>query len=360
MAGREASVTSRLNVAIRRIESGVRSPSDALAFTEMIGIKAFRLLREREFARCLGYVTEVFTGRNLYFEAVARRSGRELVEVDVQGSRMCLDPTDPGISKTLLSYGVHEQHSTDAFGAELERLARTVDGEITVVEIGANIGYFCLLEARSLGERARIFALEPVPENADMLERNVRLNGYEGRISVERRAVGDRVGTAELRLSDLSNQHTLRMPTETDAGPPTSANSIEVPVTTVPKFLAERGVAPDEVNVLRMDLEGYEATVFEQLDEILAAPGPTLLYVEFHPLFLSSEEIRSIGAALRENGFRVASAAVHESAVGIEGQKRWHGKPLEVSDPDRPDRLLREVDHSLELVVEKPAPTGES
>jgi FkbM family methyltransferase len=54
-------------------------------------------------------------------------------------------------------------------------------------DIGAHVGGVSILAA-SLG--ARVVAVEPVPENADIIRQNVALNGYEDAITVLEGAVG--------------------------------------------------------------------------------------------------------------------------------------------------------------------------
>ena len=93
------------------------------------------------------------------------------VEKEINGSRMYLDPTDKGLSIDLLVDGIREPYITEVTKRELKQ------GQ-TVVDIGANIGYYALLEARQVGPTGRVYAIEPVPENFATLNKNVRLNQY--------------------------------------------------------------------------------------------------------------------------------------------------------------------------------------
>ncbi|WP_254543855.1 FkbM family methyltransferase [Halomarina pelagica] len=356
-------VSVSLGTGTYTLASAIDALAGVPASARMVGAKAARLLRERRFGQFVGYVGEVVTRRNPYYRSVARRSSSRFVRREVQGNEMYLDLEDEGISRTLIAYGVHEQLSTDAFEDELRRLGERVDGEVTVLEIGANIGYFCLLEAGILGEDAHIYAIEPEPGNLDLFERNLELNGYEDRVEIERCAIGDRTGPAELELSEQSNRHAIRVAetvrttdTVTDggrAGDAVATERIPVRQETVEGFLAERECSPEAVNVVRMDVEGYEANVFDGMGGVLAAPGPTVVHVELHPIYLTEIEIDRILSALDENGFEIASVVTSEGVANVHRQCRWHGKALDVDDFDELRRTMLEREYWIELVVRK-------
>jgi len=76
---------------------------------------------------------------------------------------------DRGIGKELVCYREHEPTAT----ALLKTFLR--EG-MTILDIGANIGYYALLEARSVGPSGRVVAVEPEPRNAALLRRNVQFS----------------------------------------------------------------------------------------------------------------------------------------------------------------------------------------
>ena len=58
------------------------------------------------------------------------------------------------------------------------------------IDIGANMGLFSLVAARRAACE-RVVAVEPIPETATLLERNIALNDAGHRIAVLRGAVAD-------------------------------------------------------------------------------------------------------------------------------------------------------------------------
>ena len=76
---------------------------------------------------------------------------------------------------------------------------RLFDGRDVALDIGANIGtqsvYF------GLSRRfARVLAVEPAPGNLELLELNVRQNGFSGLVTIVAAAAGDSDGTMTLHL----------------------------------------------------------------------------------------------------------------------------------------------------------------
>ena len=94
-----------------------------------------------------------------YFKLLSRNS---LILRKIQGSKMYLDISDPGISKELLFKGIHEDMATRVLKQEIKK-------GMTTVDIGANLGYYALLEASIVGDEGKVIAFEPVPRNFNIL-----------------------------------------------------------------------------------------------------------------------------------------------------------------------------------------------
>ena len=83
--------------------------------------------------------------------------------------QMYLDPRDKGISRTLLLFGERELDHKII-------LEKVLKKDMKVFDIGANIGYYVLMESAILGMNGKIVAVEPVPKNIQLLKRNLELN----------------------------------------------------------------------------------------------------------------------------------------------------------------------------------------
>src|SRR5579859_1173929 len=93
-------------------------------------------------------------------------------------------------------------HELASYEPEVTRVFQErVKPGMTVLDVGANIGYFSLLAARLMGETGAVWAFEPVPHVVEILRQNVCANGYERRIHVVPQAIDRTSGTASLHVN---------------------------------------------------------------------------------------------------------------------------------------------------------------
>ena len=110
--------------------------------------------------------------RGLY-EFRKRVLKQRFVEINVHNYRMIVDLNDPGISRTLILFGTREMDHIYVLNKELS------PGNV-VIDLGANVGYYALMEANLVGNGGYVYAIEPSPSNVDMLRKNISLNDYDG------------------------------------------------------------------------------------------------------------------------------------------------------------------------------------
>lgn len=207
---------------------------------------------------------------------VAKIRARSSVIVrEIEGSRMALDLRDVGISRELALKGVHEANSTQQFRNEIKP-------GMTVVEVGANIGYYALIEARIIGSAGRIYAFEPSPDNFVSLERNLALNGADAITEAHQMAVGAESGTSTLYMMDKGNTSSLIKRGGGDGI--SQVAEIEVETVTLDEFFDGRDV---KIDYFRMDVEGFETEIIQGMSRILSSPDrPAGAFVEVHSVLL--------------------------------------------------------------------------
>ncbi|MBI5740388.1 MAG: FkbM family methyltransferase [Nitrospirae bacterium] len=220
---------------------------------------------------------------------------------DVHDYRLKLDLGDPGISRQLAINGTREQ-----------QLRYILEGEVhegmTILDIGANIGYYPIMEAKLTGESGYVYALEPAPENYKSLVENIRLNGLSHVFETYNMGVSNRKGVERFYLSDHSNLHTF-IPKSSDGGyvtKGTTDNYIEVAVTDLSSFLRDK----KPVDLIRMDVEGYEVEIFEGLEEAVRSglfSGKIIFECHFPKYDEGRHSIRKQLEMLFKYGYRVAA-----------------------------------------------------
>jgi len=82
-----------------------------------------------------------------------------------------------GIAKFLEIKGSYEEETTKLFTEILKE-------GMTVLDIGANIGYFSLIASRLVGDKGKVFAFEPYHETFSLLQKNIEANGFNNVIPV--------------------------------------------------------------------------------------------------------------------------------------------------------------------------------
>jgi FkbM family methyltransferase len=205
-------------------------------------------------------------------EALPKPLGFAEGPYDVMGSKMVLDARDTTITPWL-KQGIWEPLETKLFEGEIG------PGDI-VVDVGANVGYYTLLAARSVGPTGKVYAFEPDPEAFALLEENVRLNGLTNVVTI-RKALASEAGTMTLFRNPANRgDHRLYDP---DGG----RNGILVEVTTLDAELGDvRGIA-----LVKIDTQGAECSILDGARQLLARERGMGIIMEYTPKYL-----RALGA----------------------------------------------------------------
>jgi FkbM family methyltransferase len=204
--------------------------------------------------------------------------------IEIQGSKMHLNilEENPVMRKTFQAYAlnrIHEEATTNLFKKVVK------EGDV-VIDLGANIGYFTLLAAKLVGPTGKVFAFEPEPKNFSYLKKNVELNNYTN-VIIEQKAVSNYNGRTKLFICPYdSGHHTINRPNGIEAyrlGRPGNITSIDIEVVTLDDYLRNK---TDRVDVIKIDVEGAEALVFEGMKETLLKNQNIKIFLEFFPLLI--------------------------------------------------------------------------
>jgi len=193
---------------------------------------------------------------------------------NVQGSKMYLAIDDPGVSRDLIIRGRRERFETRV----MQKILRP---GMTVIDIGANIGYYVMIEGRAVSETGHVYAIEPEPCNFELLCRNVKLNNYQ-HVSVFQAGISNETGLAKLYISEHSNLHNLLRPLCAR----NNNSVIDIKVYRFDDFVAEHHIKPSNINLIRMDIEGYEVKALVGMVKTLRAAKTLNLFIEFHPQYI--------------------------------------------------------------------------
>lgn len=209
-----------------------------------------------------------------------------IVTKEINGSLMKLNfnPNEPHhIERRLFKQNIREPEFTKLFTDALDKLNAQHD-DIYVFDIGANIGYFALMEAEVL-DNASIYAIEAEPRNVERLRTNIKLNDYS--IEVIPHAAGGEQKTKQLAVRSLSNIH--RMSEVLDQRE--YQDIVNVDVYPLDQLIAQRDIPVNGTIVVRMDVEGYEHHVLKGMEGVLSSNRSFLLFIELHPSTVNTDNI---------------------------------------------------------------------
>ncbi|MDT8400311.1 MAG: FkbM family methyltransferase [Bacteroidales bacterium] len=143
----------------------------------------------------------------------------------------------------------------------------------TIIDIGANLGYYTKIFARLTGEDGNVLAVEPVPLYREILRKNI--SGFSN-IAILPYALGDRESAERMKIpGDQPFRHGL-MRIARDAEPDGRNLTVEV---RTPSMLFGK---LDKVDYIKCDIEGYENRVIPGFIEIIKRDKP-VIQIELDP-----------------------------------------------------------------------------
>ncbi|HZQ98238.1 MAG TPA: FkbM family methyltransferase [Chloroflexota bacterium] len=197
--------------------------------------------------------------------------------------------------------------------------SRVAPGQ-TVVDVGANVGYFSVLLAHLVGPAGRVHAFEPLEGNVRLLTASLRENGFAGRVVVHRAAVGAAPGWGDVVVA-LSHTSAGTYLDAGRGGPPAGHAVQRVPVVSL-----DGADLPPPVRFVKVDAEGAELLVLHGARGLLRRDRPTLL-CEINPPQLALV-----------SGCRPAAFVAEVESYGYRCMALGDGAPHpDDGAPDRPD-----------------------
>ena len=154
---------------------------------------------------------------------------------------------------------------------ELELLFRnSTDVDYTLIDCGANFGYWSVLISSAPYGSHKAIAIEPSSQNFTKLANNAEING--NRFEVMRCAIGAVRGTA--RLSGTKHE------AFSIAGDASGGGGEDVPVIALDNLLDDGKIAPDGKYLIKLDVEGVEIEAIKGGTRLLR--GDSVVLCEEH------------------------------------------------------------------------------
>lgn len=185
--------------------------------------------------------------------------------VEIDRSRLYLNYDDGWYSSYLAVHGYCEKTET----AVVRQLARP---GMTMLDIGANIGYYTLILSAIAGPEGKVIAFEPDTKNLEFLRRSIAGLPIDN-VELVPSAVWESSGSIELYLNpeDLIDHSVI-------PGAGGERPHYSIPAVALDEYLDGRAV-----DFVKMDIQGAEGRALMGMSELLEKRPPSVLITEFWP-----------------------------------------------------------------------------
>lgn len=203
-----------------------------------------------------------------YFQHIHPRVAPREAEIRVNGDQtLRIAPRWDNVQRFLFLHGTYETFIQ-------KWLMRELRAGMTVVEVGANVGYYALQICRLIEPGGQALFVEPLPENYDLLVRNLTANGF-GWATAMRAAVT--AGEQEVTFFPSRDGAQSSIAKHALADLP----EIRVPGTSLDGLLESHGLP--SVDLLLVDIEGAEAILPASGKQCFAERRVGTVLLEPHP-----------------------------------------------------------------------------
>ncbi|MEI8314483.1 MAG: FkbM family methyltransferase [Verrucomicrobiota bacterium] len=170
----------------------------------------------------------------------------------------------------------------------------------TIIDIGANVGYYSLTAAMQVGPTGQVIAFEPNPKAAARLQENKSLNGISN-LTIVRAAVADKSGSLFLHLGEDTEASSIY-----DLKSEATLSSVEVSVVTLDEYVETHALSI--VDLLKIDAEGAEVSILHGARKFLKQPSAPSIIIEANPLTLEAacESVTTLRTTLESFGYAIA------------------------------------------------------
>jgi len=189
-----------------------------------------------------------------------------------------------------------------------DKLLELLDKNAVVLDVGGNIGYTALRMAQIVGEGGKIYTFEPDPLNYSNLTKNLSLNSFKN-IFASNIGLGAEYKQVKLFVNTESNRGGNRINELADS------NFEIVKIVPLDRFVADNSI--DKIDLIKIDVEGYELKVLKGANEILRKHRP-LLFIEFdnYNLTQQNDSAKELIAYLKEFNYKISHAETGDEITG--------------------------------------------
>ena len=206
-------------------------------------------------------------------------SDKEIITKIFSGIKLSLDPRDVAVAIHIALDGIWEEQITKAW-------MKLVGERDTILDIGANFGYFGVLAAQKTSKKkSKVVFFEANPNLIPYINKTLDINWLNEQCSVVNNAISNRSGTVTLNiLEDYIGCATLQSIDHLGKYMDSKMHlklgeAIKVPAITIDEYCSKNNIKT--VDLIKMDIEGFEDKAYEGMRKTVAGSPNLKLFIEF-------------------------------------------------------------------------------
>jgi FkbM family methyltransferase len=180
-----------------------------------------------------------------------------------------------------------------------------------VIDIGAHIGLYTIIASKRVGMHGKVIAIEADPKNFEVLKRNIHLNNLTNVIALNYAAYSEEK-KMKLYLPAQKLSHTIYNTLMSDRAHGVQ-QFVEVNANMLDFLLQSTGIKHEEVNWIKIDVEGAEYEVLRGAKDILSKSRDISLLIEVHNLSETTDLYKPISEFISLYNFKIDSEKVYSS-----------------------------------------------
>jgi len=201
-------------------------------------------------------------------------------------TNMILPTNDRGLTRDLIINTIREPTETEIF-------INTIKPNMNIIDIGANLGYYVLLEG--LLTKGNIYAIEPNPNTFKYLKRNIEFNKLKN-VELFNIGIGERKEVIPFYISKKWNWSRF-----VDKGEDIIETK-QIEVNNLNNLFLGKGI-----DVVRMDVEGFELNILKGMTKLMKENPNLIIILEFHAGKFDTNHKKEFINFLKDNNLIIKS-----------------------------------------------------
>ena len=244
----------------------------------------------------LGFLTVWYESYN-FWKRVGKRKSPDLLKFKMPKYNFTFYCRNNKDELMIMTYHEHDI---------LEHYFTPKEGDI-FVDVGAHIGKYTIIASKRVGANGKVIAIEADPGNFDLLNRNIQLNNLSNVIALNY-AVYSKEEIIKLYLPSAGGEEESSSYTNTimsDRAAKGEEKFVKVKANTLDYLLHSNMMKQEEVNWIKIDVEGAEYEVLKGAKDIISKSKDITLLMEIHNLSVGNSLYKPIRELLGPYNFKI-------------------------------------------------------